>query len=63
MVMIVKVVYMVDVDWSVCVHVHTLKPEEGEGDGCIGSQEVEVWFSTYQRLFLTPHPHPRPPTV
>lgn len=51
---------------GVSEHVLAFKREdesvEGE-DGCSGSLEVEVWFSTYQRLFPAPAPHPRPPTV
>lgn len=37
------------------VRVHTLKRKDGsveEGGGCIGSQEVDVRFYTYQRLLL-----------
>lgn len=29
----------------------------------VGSQEVEMWFYTYQRLLVTSHPHSRPPVV
>lgn len=48
------------------VRVHTLKRKDGsveEGGGCIGSQEVDVRFYTYQRLLLASHPHCRPPMV
>lgn len=46
-----------------CVRVHTLMSGMSRGGGRPGSGEVEVWFSTYQRLVLTSHPHPRPPAV
>lgn len=63
---------MVDVDWSkrACADIHKHQDESVEGeDGCICSLEVVFFgggrcgFSTYQRLFPTPAPHPRPPTV
>lgn len=62
--------------WSkrACADIHKHQDESVEGeDGCICSLEVVFFFwegrgggggfSTYQRLFPTPAPHPRPPTV